>query len=42
MSIPTVTQGVQIHPFPNKDMTRADVIATTGGEAMKLTMLYKT
>ncbi|MHC4926950.1 MAG: chemotaxis protein CheX [Planctomycetota bacterium] len=42
ISIPTVNQGMQIHPFPNKDVTRADVIATTSGEAMKMTMLYKT
>lgn len=42
ISIPTVTQGMQIHPFPNKEMTRADVITTTHGEPMKMTLLYKT
>lgn len=42
ISIPTVTQGLQIHPFPNKDMIRADVIAITGDETMKMTLLYKT
>ena len=41
ISIPSVNQGMKIHPFINKEMGRADVIANTDGHSLKMTMIYK-
>ncbi len=41
ISIPSVTEGLHIQPFPHKDMTRIDVEADTDGEPLQLTMIYK-
>lgn len=41
ISIPTVTQGIRIHPCHRKDATQTDVTANTDGEAMQMTMTYQ-
>lgn len=41
ISIPSVTEGLEIQPFPHKHMTRVDVEANTDGEPVQMTMIYK-
>ena len=41
ISIPSVTEGIEIQPFPNKNMTRVDVVANSDGEPVQMTMIFK-
>ena len=41
ISIPSVTKGLEIQPILGKAMTKVDITAKTGGETMKMAMMYK-